>query len=119
MSRPSTSKALAGGRVLDLTGPSGAYCGPLFAALGAGVIKVERPGGDPARWTPPFWGDAPHPEHSLSFLYLNANKRSLELDLEREADRARFRELALGADVVLESLAPGELARLGLGWDAL
>src|SRR5262245_26076280 len=119
MSRPSARTALAGRRVLELAGPSGAYCGKLFADLGADVIKVERPGGDPARWTPPFWGDAPHPENSLSFLYLNANKRSLELDLEREADRARFRELALGADVVLESLAPGELARLGLDFEAL
>ena len=113
------SKALAGRRVLELAGPSGAYCSKLFADLGAEVIKVEPPGGDPARWTPPFWGDAPHPERSLPFLYLNANKRSLELDLESPADRERFRELALGADVVLESLAPGELARLGLGWDTL
>jgi crotonobetainyl-CoA:carnitine CoA-transferase CaiB-like acyl-CoA transferase len=112
-------KALAGRRVLELADASGAYCGKLFADLGADVIKVERPGGDPERWTPPFWGDVPHPERSLPFLYLNANKRSLELDLESGADRARFRELALGADVVLETLPPGELERLGLGWDAL
>ena len=87
MSRPSESKALAGRRVLELAGPSGAYCGKLFADLGADVIKVEPPGGDPARWIPPFWGDLPHPERSLPFLYLNANKRSLELDLASAAGR--------------------------------
>ena len=119
MSRPSVRKALTGRRVLELAGPSGAYCGKLFADLGADVIKVEPPGGDPARWTPPFWDDVPDADGSLPFLYLNANKRSLELDLERPVDRARFRELALGADVLLESLPPGELARLGVDWETL
>jgi crotonobetainyl-CoA:carnitine CoA-transferase CaiB-like acyl-CoA transferase len=114
----SSPKALAGRRVLELANASGAYCGKLFADLGADVIKVEPPGGDASRGCPPFWGDAADAP-SLPFLYLHANKRSLELDLERPADRERFRELALGADVLLETLAPGELARLGLGWEAL
>jgi crotonobetainyl-CoA:carnitine CoA-transferase CaiB-like acyl-CoA transferase len=119
MSRPNASKALAGRRVLELAGASGAYGGKLFADLGADVIKVEPPGGDPARWIPPFWGDVPGADASLPFLYLNANKRSLVLDLERAMDRARLLELARGADVVLESLPPGELERLGLGWEVL
>jgi crotonobetainyl-CoA:carnitine CoA-transferase CaiB-like acyl-CoA transferase len=115
----SESKALAGRRVLELADATGAYCGKLFADLGADVIKVERPGGDPSRWSPPFWGGAADPQASLPFLYLNANKRSLELDLENGRDRERFRELALAADVVVETLPPGTLARLGLGWEEL
>jgi crotonobetainyl-CoA:carnitine CoA-transferase CaiB-like acyl-CoA transferase len=115
----SKGTSLGGRRVLELADSSGAYCGKLFADLGADVIKVERPGGDPARWVPPFWGDEPHPQRSLPFLYLNANKRSLELDLSSAAGRARFRELALEADVLIETLPPGELDRLGLGWEAL
>jgi len=115
----SEPKALAGRRVLELCDATGAYCGKLFADLGADVIKIERPGGDASRQIPPFWGESPGPGASLPFLYLHANKRSLELDLHNARDRERFRELALASDVVLETLPPGTLARLGLGWEAL
>ena len=72
------SQALAGLRVLDLGQEiAGPYCARLLGDQGADVVKVEPPaGGDAARAMEPFVGDAPHPEKSLHFLYLNYNKRS-------------------------------------------
>ena len=65
-------------RVIDLTHTSaGPYCTRVLADYGADVIKVERPGGDPARSLPPFPDDEPHPERSGTFLFLNTNKRSV------------------------------------------
>ncbi len=102
-------------RVLDVTSASAAYAGKLLADLGADVIKIEPPGGDPARGEAPLGpGGA-----SLPFLYENTNKRSIVLDLESEAGAASFRALARDADLVLESLAGGGLAALGLGFDSL
>ena len=112
---------LAGLRVLDLTWHiAGPYCTKLLADYGADVIKIERPGtGDPARRTPPFYHDQPDPEGSLLFLYLNTNKRSVVLDLKREAGRRLFLEMARRADVVVESFRPGVMDRLGIDWEAL
>ena len=62
-------------RVLDLTDERGLYCGALLGNLGADVIKVEKPGGDPARGIGPFYKDIPHPERSLYWLAYNNNKR--------------------------------------------
>jgi crotonobetainyl-CoA:carnitine CoA-transferase CaiB-like acyl-CoA transferase len=70
---------LAGIRVLDLTSSlAGPYCTQILSALGAAVVKVERPdGGDETRrWSPPTWG-----EDGVLFLSANAGKRSLALDL--------------------------------------
>ena len=67
----------------------------------------------------PFPGDEPHPEKSGLFLYLNTNKRGVTLDLRDTADLTRFRALARGADLVIESYRPGTLDRLGIGFDAL
>jgi len=83
--------ALDGVRVLEIASRAGAYAGKLLADMGAEVVLVEPPGGDPAR------ADA------LSFWHYNGGKRCLELDLESEAGRARLRELAAGADVLLEA----------------
>ena len=71
-------------KVLDLTHHiAGPYCTKLLADFGAEVTKVERPeSGDPARSMGPFAGDDPHPDKSLSFLYLNTNKRSITLNLK-------------------------------------
>ncbi|MEX1254657.1 MAG: CoA transferase [Dehalococcoidia bacterium] len=106
-------------RVLDLTGEIGAYCGKLLADLGADVIKIEPPGGDPSRNVGPFYHDEPGPERSLYFLNLNTSKRGIVLDLEREEGRKVFSELVATADVVLESFAPDYLDNLGLGDEAL
>ena len=71
-----------GVRVLDMAGPTGVYCGKLLADLGADVIKVEKPGGDPMRSKGPFYHDQAHPEKSLYFFLFNTNKRGVTLDIE-------------------------------------
>jgi crotonobetainyl-CoA:carnitine CoA-transferase CaiB-like acyl-CoA transferase len=113
------STALSGLRVLDLAGDAFAYCGKLFADLGADVIKIESPEGDPARAAPPFWGDVPGPDRSLRFLYLNTSKRGIALDLTQPGDRAAFQRLAQTADLVIEALPPGHLDAFGIGYAAL
>ena len=98
---------------------TGPYCGKLLADMGAEVIKVEPPSGDPARRSGPFPKDVPHPERSGTFLYLNTNKQSVTLDMETETGRKLFRELVSKADVLLEDLPPGTLPSWGLGYDSL
>jgi crotonobetainyl-CoA:carnitine CoA-transferase CaiB-like acyl-CoA transferase len=89
----------------------------LLADLGAEVIKVEEPdGGDPMRGMgPPFLPDGA----SAYFLAINRNKKSIALDLDRDAGRAVFHDLVRAADVVWENFRPGVMARLGCGWEAL
>src|SRR5215468_12391392 len=101
---------LHGVRVLDLTGEIGFLAGMVLGELGADVVKVEPPAGDPARRRPPFWGQIDDGERSLLWLALNGSKRGLTLDLERSAGRDLFLRLAARADVVLETEAPGALA---------
>ena len=74
-------------RVLDLSTERGLLCGQMLADLGADVIKVEPPGGSPARSIGPFYKDAPHPDRSLYWWAYNRNKRAITLDLERDAGR--------------------------------
>jgi crotonobetainyl-CoA:carnitine CoA-transferase CaiB-like acyl-CoA transferase len=113
------NSALAGRRVLEIADEKGVYCGKLFADMGADVVKIETPGGDATRDLPPFWKDTPHPERSLFFLYTNTNKRSVTLDLQRPEGQDLFRALAQTADVVIETLPPGRLDELGVGYAAL
>ncbi|TDD95420.1 CaiB/BaiF CoA transferase family protein [Actinomadura rubrisoli] len=99
---------LDGLRVLDLTmWRPGPYTTQLLAQLGADVIKVEPPGGEPMRM---FRGH---------FDLLNRHKRSLALDLKSADGRARCRELAAGAEVFVEGFRPGVAERLGVGYEAL
>ena len=107
--------ALSHLRVLDLTSASAAYAGKLLADLGADVIKIEPPGGDPARREAPHGRDGA----SLPFRYENANKRSLVLDLASRPDREDFVGLAREADLVLEALPVGRLPALGLDFATL
>ncbi|MBI3954026.1 MAG: CoA transferase [Chloroflexi bacterium] len=111
--------ALEGLRVLDLAGPLGAYCGKLMAGLGADVIKVEPPEGDPMRRWPPFYHDRPHPERSLTFFHYHLNKRGITLSLEKPEGRDLFLKLAAKADFIVESFEPGYLESLGLGFQNL
>ncbi len=111
--------ALAGLRILDLTDRKGAMCGRLMADMGADVIKIEPPGGDSARRIGPFLDDLPHPDRSLFFWFYNLNKRSMTLDIGRARGADLMRALVRSADVVIESFAPGEMDRLGLGWEQL
>ncbi len=110
---------LSGRRVLELADEKGVYCGKLFADMGAEVIKIERPGGDAIRLIPPFWRGAPHPETGLFFLYTNTNKKSVTLDLETPEGRDSLLRLIPTVDLVIETLPPGRMAELGLGYDAL
>lgn len=110
---------LTGYRVLDLAGPIGFHCLKLLADMGADVVKIEPPGGDPARLTPPFKDDLPHREASLYFLHYNTNKRGITLDLETRDGQEVFRRLIEGADVVVETMPPGRMDQLGMGYQAL
>jgi crotonobetainyl-CoA:carnitine CoA-transferase CaiB-like acyl-CoA transferase len=111
--------ALAGIRVLDLTGATAAFAGHLLAGLGADVIKIEPPEGDPLRRHGPFARGIPHAEGSLRFAFLNANKRGITLNLASTDGAMLFRELASRADIVIETMPPGEPARLGVAYEDL
>ena len=111
--------ALSGYRVLDLADSNGAYCAKLLADLGADVIKIERPEGDPGRRVPPFVGDVPHLDRSFFFLYRNANKRGVTLNLETSAGRVIFQKLVRTADVLVENFGPCYMRDLGLGYSEL
>jgi crotonobetainyl-CoA:carnitine CoA-transferase CaiB-like acyl-CoA transferase len=115
-----TAGALSGITVLELGElVSAPYCGKLFADYGADVVKVEPPGGDPARTWGPFPGDQPHPEKSGLFFFLNTNKRGITLDLTTPRGRDLARTLAAKVDVVIENHQPGTLATFGLDYASL
>lgn len=111
--------ALAGLRVLDLAGASGALAGKLLAGLGADVLLVEPPGGDPMRSVPPFWRGVPDSERSLFFWFYAAGKRGITLDWRQPAGAALLRRLAADVDVLIETAPPGTLAALGCDGPAL
>lgn len=107
---------LAPFRVLDLTGELGFLCGKILGDLGADVVKVERPGGDPARKVGPFYRDRPDPEKSLYWFAFNNNKRGITLNLEAERGRKIFGQIVAGADFVIESFFPGYLDQYHMGY---
>ena len=112
--------ALTGLRVLECGGfIAAAYATHLLRALGADVVKVEPPGGDPARRDGPFVQGRPDPEASGLFIALNTGKQSVVLDVRREADRTALKALAAGADVFVTDLPLAERLRLGMGSDSL
>jgi crotonobetainyl-CoA:carnitine CoA-transferase CaiB-like acyl-CoA transferase len=108
--------ALEGIKVLDLSRLlPGPFCTMLLADFGAQVIKVEEPGaGDYIRWWQPRLGG-----NSAFHVVLNRNKSSLTLNLKTPEGKKIFRQLAGGADVVLEGFRPGVMNRLGLGYENL
>jgi crotonobetainyl-CoA:carnitine CoA-transferase CaiB-like acyl-CoA transferase len=109
-------KALDGLRVLDLSqNLAGPYCTQILGDLGADVIKVEPPGGDPARqWGPPF-----HDGESTIFRAANRGKRSVVLDLKSEPGRAALHALLGRADVFVHSFRAGVIERLGFGYETV
>ena len=111
--------ALSGYRVLDIADSKGAYCTKLLADLGADVIKIERPEGDPARVSTPFAGDTPHPEKSLHFLHRNANKRGVTLKLDTVEGSNILKRLVKTADVLVDNSPPDYMAGLGLDYSVL
>ena len=109
-------QALSGIRVIDMThNQAGPACTQILGFLGADVIKLEEPtGGDIARRNlRDQAGD------SLFFLVLNANKKSLTLNLKAHEGKELFKQVIAKADVLVENFGPGALDRLGLGYDAL
>jgi crotonobetainyl-CoA:carnitine CoA-transferase CaiB-like acyl-CoA transferase len=112
--------ALEGLRVIELgTQVSGPFCARLFADLGADVLKIESPEGDPTRQVGPFRGGEPDPEESGLFHYLNAGKRGAVCDVDTPDGLAWLHSLLAGSDVFIENLDPAERERWGLGFDAL
>jgi crotonobetainyl-CoA:carnitine CoA-transferase CaiB-like acyl-CoA transferase len=108
---------LGGIQVVDMTTSiAGPYCAEILAALGADVVKIERPdtGDDGRAWGPPFWNG-----ESAMFLSVNAGKRSLAVSLREERGREVVVRLAERADVFLQSLRPGRAAALRLGAEEL
>jgi crotonobetainyl-CoA:carnitine CoA-transferase CaiB-like acyl-CoA transferase len=96
----------------SLAGPIAAE---ILAHMGADVVKIERPEGDDARrWGPPFWKGV-----SPGFLAVNANKRSITLDLKKAEDVEWLVEFIGRSDVLVQNLRPGSLEEMGLGAKAL
>jgi crotonobetainyl-CoA:carnitine CoA-transferase CaiB-like acyl-CoA transferase len=92
----------------NLAGP---FAAEVLAQLGADVVKIERPEGDDARrWGPPFWKGV-----SPAFLAVNADKRSITVDLKDPQAAAWFADFVGGADVLVQNLRPGSVEALGLG----
>jgi len=110
---------LSGVRVLDLCDASGFLAGKILGDLGADVVKLEAPGGDPERQQGPWLGEVADPERSLAWLALNTSKRGVTLDLEAPPGGEIFRALVARSDVVLETAAPGSLEARGLGFEQL
>jgi crotonobetainyl-CoA:carnitine CoA-transferase CaiB-like acyl-CoA transferase len=106
-------------RVIELGDIPASYATRQLADLGADVIKVERPGGDPNRLLPPFAGNIEHSERSLTFIHANANKRSIELDLAHDSDRRVFAKLLASAQLLVEATPLGFLEAFGFNDESL
>jgi len=111
--------ALEGYQALDLTDDKGFLCGRILGDLGADVIKVEPPGGEPSRRIGPFYNDIHDPGESLYWLAYNANKRGITLNIESEDGQQIFKKLVKKAHFVIESFPPGYMDSLGLGYSSL
>jgi benzylsuccinate CoA-transferase BbsE subunit len=106
-------------RVLDLTSEKGYFCGKILADLGADVIKIEPPEGDPGRNVGPFYHGQQDKEKSLLFFAYNTNKRGITLNLQTHEGQEIFKRLAKTADFVIESFHPGYMDKIGLGYSVL
>ncbi|MBN2241018.1 MAG: CoA transferase [Dehalococcoidales bacterium] len=114
-----TEGMLSGYRALDLTDEKGFVCGKILASTGVEVIKIEIPGGDPARNIPLFYQDVQDPENSLYWKAFNTGKKSITLDIETRKGQELFRKLVEKVDFVIESFTPGYMADAGIGYEAL
>ena len=107
---------LTGLRVIELGQLlAGPVCGQFLADMGAEVIKLEPPEGDPLRQ----WGRVRPQGVSVWFAIVGRNKTFATLDLRQEEGRALLRDLLKSADVLVENFRPGTLEKWGLGWDVL
>jgi crotonobetainyl-CoA:carnitine CoA-transferase CaiB-like acyl-CoA transferase len=112
---PMPNRALEGLSVVECnrTGAA-AYASKLMADLGAEVIKIEPPNGDPDRALGPFPGGKPHREKSGTFLYLNCNKQSITLDVTTDSGRQVLDSLLREADAFIHDIPTGEAESLSL-----
>jgi crotonobetainyl-CoA:carnitine CoA-transferase CaiB-like acyl-CoA transferase len=106
-------------RIVDLADQKASFCTKLLADMGARVIKVEKPGGDPSRKTGPFFNDTSSSKNSLPFFYNNTNKHGITLDLEQKEGKSIFLKLMKKSDVLVETYPPGCLRLIGLDYETL
>ncbi len=112
------ARALDGLQVIELGRRFAAsYATKLMADLGAGVVKIEPPSGDPVRGLPPFAGGQPHPEKSGAFLYLNCNKQGVTLDTTDPRGRDVLDRLLERGDILVHDFEPEDAAGAGISWD--
>jgi len=112
--------ALKGIKVVELaTMVAGPYCGKMLADMGADVIKVEPPEGDPARQAGPFPKSGPHPERSALFLYNNTSKKGVTLNMDVTEGLEALKRLIRQADVLIDGLPFQRLKNLGLDWEVI
>src|SRR5262245_51187801 len=111
--------ALSGLRVLELSNERIAFAGKLLGDMGADVILIEPPGGDPARNYPPWLDDEPGEDRSLHWWHYNTSKRGVVLDLDDARDRRRFERLVATADILLEAEPRERLRSLALDYGDL
>ena len=111
--------ALAGLRVIELARQPIALAGKLLADMGADVILVEPPEGDPSRRYPPFLDDQPGEDRSLYWWHYHTSKRGVVVDLDASSGRDRFQALVASADVLIEAEPRHRLAALGLDYPQL
>jgi benzylsuccinate CoA-transferase BbsE subunit len=119
MEKSILNDSLGNMRVLDFTGELGPYAARMYAGLGADVIHIEPMGGDPLRKRGPFLKNIPGSERGFQYLYYNAGKRGMVLDITKAGGREVFVKLCASADILLESFRPGYLEGLGLSYDEL
>ena len=115
-----SNSALEGIKVVEFAhSVAGAYCGKLLADLGAEVIKIEPPDGDPARFYGSFPDNEKDPEKSALFLYLNTSKRGITLDLNTAADVATFNKLIRWGNLLIDDHFADKLESIQLGWESI
>ncbi len=116
--QPAATGPLAGVRIIDLTRALAGPYGTMFLAdMGADVIKVEPPEGDPTRGSEPFFPEDSERAFGGYFASINRNKRSIVLDLKQEEDRQTLLRLVDGADALVENFRAGVMERLGLPYE--
>lgn len=114
MSDTQSTAPLAGIKIIDWTEvQSGPACTQLLGWLGAEVIKIERPGGDPTRTELLDIEDS----WSLYYLQLNSGKKSLTLNVNTDEGKEILTKLLKEADVFVENIGPGDVEKMGFGWD--
>jgi crotonobetainyl-CoA:carnitine CoA-transferase CaiB-like acyl-CoA transferase len=108
-----------GCRILDLSDEKGFLASKILGDFGADVIKIEKPGGDPARNIGPFYKGIEDPRKSLFWFATNTSKRGITLNIEASEGQEIFKELVKTADIIIESSKPGYMDSIGLGFAEL